>query len=663
MTDSNLEKILNMQTDFVKYKHNLAFIIGNGIHRYADGKKSSGDESLSWTGLLKLLCIKSKINDKDKEILLSMVSTLSLPEFYDLLCLKEKSQYDEQNEIKPASLQKIIVQLLDKNMNWESGRLARKISEMDVPILTTNFDEYLALYLSDEIWVDDSPASRKKWRETNFHKYEDDRIPFTDFYPLSSYYTENGKELASPRDGFAIWHMHGTAAYPRSMRMGLSHYMGNVAKVRDLIHKGDDCLYKRNKKGGWIGDKTWLEIFFHSIPCFIGIGLEENEIFLRWLMVERRKYLDRYKPQAGDSFYIKKGWYLTAKEELEGKDASFIAKYEAKKYFLESVGVNVIEFDTYEDVYSNVFYKGFEAEYKKAELKKQGLSLETLGNYLRGNREIKTPTYTIDEDGLINVEGGVDILDLGLEKISLKFGKVTGDFDCRRNILTSLEGCPTEVGGDFICSGNQLTSLNGGPTKVSGKFDCSGNQLTSLKGCPTEVGEDFDCSGNQLTSLKGCPTEVGEDFYCGGNKLTSLEGCPTEVKGTFDCMRNKLTSLEGCPTKVGGFGCSGNQLTSLKGCPTKVDGTFDCGENKLTSLEGCPTEGVDYFICRNNQLTSLKGCPTEVEANFYCYGNKLTSLEGCPTKVGYDFNCSDNLTKFTKADVKKVCEVGRKIDV
>ena len=129
----------------------------------------------------------------------------------------------------------------------------------------------------------------------------------------------------------------------------------------------------------------------------------------------------------------------------------------------------------------------------------------------------------------------------------------------------------------FISKGKLTVKFN----KVSGAFICINLNLTSLDGCPKEVGEMFNCADNNLTSLKGCPEKVGTFFICSNNNLTSLEGCPKEVKGWFNCQKNKLASLKGCPEKIGGnFNCSGNKLTSLEGAPTKVSGDFDCSNNR-----------------------------------------------------------------------------------
>jgi|SRR6056300_1523436 hypothetical protein len=211
----------------------------------------------------------------------------------------------------------------------------------------------------------------------------------------------------------------------------------------------------------------------------------------------------------------------------------------------------------------------------------------------------------------------------------IKFGKVSGNFNCSYNNLTSLGGAPQEVGGNFDCRYNYLTSLEGAPQKVGGNFYCSGNNLTSLEGAPQEVGGDFDCSYSiGLISL------ISGDFSCRVNTLTSLKGAPQKVGGGFDCSGNNLTSLEGSPQKVGGnFKCYINNLTSLKGAPQEVGGNFDCHTNNLTSLKGAPQEVGGNFDCWYNKLTNLKGAPKKVGGGFDCRGNELESLEGAPKKV------------------------------
>ena len=148
--------------------------------------------------------------------------------------------------------------------------------------------------------------------------------------------------------------------------------------------------------------------------------------------------------------------------------------------------------------------------------------------------------YTINPDGTVDVDGDVNLSGKGLKELPLKFGKVSGDFYCHYNQLTTLEGSPKEVGGDFYCYNNQLTTLTGAPKEVGGNFYCYNNQLTTLEDAPKEVGGRFDCSSNQLTTLEGAPKEIGGNFYCGNNQLTTLEGAPKEVDGSFYCHSNPL---------------------------------------------------------------------------------------------------------------------------
>jgi len=84
---------------------------------------------------------------------------------------------------------------------------------------------------------------------------------------------------------------------------------------------------------------------------------------------------------------------------------------------------------------------------------------------------------------------------------------VEGNFDCRGQRLTSLQGVRFGVvTGHCYCSDNSITSLEGAPRRVGGGFYCSNNSLTSLEGAPREVGWDFFCSDNPVSeeALKEC---------------------------------------------------------------------------------------------------------------------------------------------------------------
>ena len=129
--------------------------------------------------------------------------------------------------------------------------------------------------------------------------------------------------------------------------------------------------------------------------------------------------------------------------------------------------------------------------------------------------------YSINEDGSIDVDGSVDLSNLKLSKIPIKFGRVSDHFYCYSNQLANLEGAPSYVGGDFYCGFNNLSSL-GAPNHVGGGFYCQYNQLASLEGAPSYVGGDFFCYNNQLASLEGAPSYVGGGFDFENNPIEEI---------------------------------------------------------------------------------------------------------------------------------------------
>ena len=138
------------------------------------------------------------------------------------------------------------------------------------------------------------------------------------------------------------------------------------------------------------------------------------------------------------------------------------------------------------------------------------------------------------QTGLVDINGGFNCSGQNLQDFKgVRFGKVSGDFYCHSNQLTSLVGAPQTVGRDFYCYENQLTSLVGAPQSVGGNFECRSNQLTTLVGAPQSVDGSFWCHANQLTTLEGAPKTVGRDFWCGDNPVTK-----STLKAIFALMKS-----------------------------------------------------------------------------------------------------------------------------
>jgi hypothetical protein len=192
-----------------------------------------------------------------------------------------------------------------------------------VPVLTTNFDEVLS-----------EAASARLMRP--------DVKGFTDWYPWDSRYALNLHY--NPCDGFGIWHINGMAKYARSIRLGLSHYMGSVQRTRDWLHRGEGRLFGAKDCARWAGRRTWLHLIFNKPLLMFGIGLRENEVFLRWLLIERAKYFRKFEDRR------KPAWYVYNDDPNDPTQAG-------RHFFLGGIGVRCIEARDYNSIYANKMWE------------------------------------------------------------------------------------------------------------------------------------------------------------------------------------------------------------------------------------------------------------------------------------------------------------------
>lgn len=304
---------IDIRNIILENQDNIAFIIGNGIHyQYKDC-------DISWEQLLKDLW-----NDyvgKKRNI----PEGTSFTEFYDIL---ELNRFWGNNGVIPRNSAQLIQQrnsvkqsVIDKFPHKDSDKLRlrvciERIRSLNAPILTTNFDTYIS---------DSVGATPHKLKPTG------NQYKFTDFYPWNMYYSD--KEIDNPLDDFAVWHINGTCKYPRSIRLGLSDYMGSVERARKMTqgNKLEEYFYGKNQSY-WKGYNTWLHIIFNKSLFIFGLGLEENEVFLRWLLIQRTKYCKMHNKSH-------KGWYID-KGIRKGK-----------RFFLEQLGFNVINISDYNTLY------------------------------------------------------------------------------------------------------------------------------------------------------------------------------------------------------------------------------------------------------------------------------------------------------------------------
>lgn len=283
-------------------KRKPCFLIGNGINRY-NLNKNDGD--VSWEGLL--LKIYNDVSSKKKNFI---PEGIALTEFYDVIDLQSSSKVK-------TSLQQEFAEKLDWKPKSHHNNIVRKIRELDAPILTTNFDFVLQKTINAEMFR---------------HRINGNRA-LSDFYPWDSYFSDSKKE--DPFNSFSIWHMHGQKNYKRSIKLGLNQYllMVNRAKRHFPTKKSEDKLAQYD---------TWIKLFFEKNLIILGLGLHEQEVFLRWLLLQRAKHY-KANPEA------KRFGFFINHEKSSNRNLG-------KKFFLKSVGFDYIDYiDDYSGLYEGLW--------------------------------------------------------------------------------------------------------------------------------------------------------------------------------------------------------------------------------------------------------------------------------------------------------------------
>lgn len=279
----------------------LAFLVGNGINLYPNKSKDR-----SWDQML------LKLHNKFAPHALSElpISGMTLTELYDLIILNSKGQ------VKKSTIQSMVVAEMQK---WKPGRhhfqIVDSIRRLEAPILTTNFDDLMARASSSSINYT-IPNRKRDW---------------TASYPWQAYYSTGQFNRGV---GFGIWHVHGMIKYPQSIRLGLTDYLRTFAKAERLRPKR-----VRGIGATFLGSDTWLRHFFDKSLVIFGLRLGQDEVFLRWLLIERAKHVKR------TGRHNSKGWYIST----DGLKPDI-----GHKFFLNGVGFELVTFPNHKD-----FYKTF----------------------------------------------------------------------------------------------------------------------------------------------------------------------------------------------------------------------------------------------------------------------------------------------------------------
>ena len=282
-------------------KSDLALVIGNGINRYNNSNAKN-----SWDAILLGLASRYNVIQENQKL-----EGISQTEIFDLLQLKKPASAKQQKSLQ----EEFCAGMEEWQVFQHHQRIVHWARENATPILTTNFDTVLSRAGDCRLLPEKLTTS------------------FTDYYPWSRYFGNMG--LSNPLDGFGIWHINGMQRYRRSIRLGLTDYMGSVERVRGWMHKSSEGpLFSGKDAHDWPGVSTWLNIVFNKPLLIFGLGLEENEVFLRWLLIERARYFKKFPDRS------RKGWYIYNSDEKMGK-----------LFFLKQLGIKTVKANGYDEVY------------------------------------------------------------------------------------------------------------------------------------------------------------------------------------------------------------------------------------------------------------------------------------------------------------------------
>lgn len=306
-------QLKKLQEEFMvaKARGKLALVLGNGINRYAS------KDAIDWGNLLQDLWEgEPTLQDFPQNY-----KGLSFTEIFDIMCLKKRNGNWDEN-IKQSR-----IDICKKFKEAPFNRLLNKqLATLSVPVLTTNYDGCLDAKLKKHV------------------------AKISSTYPFDLYFSD--KEITQDNYGqeFSVWHIHGRYNLQNSIRLGTADYMGLLTYTRNYLQKGANLFNVKKVDDPWgvkkYGEEpkeeryhfSWLEIFYNSSLCINGLGLDRDETYLRWLLISRKKYLDRIGSK-------ETGWYICTNKDLD----------KGKKFFLKNVGINVVVINDYHVRYEDVY--------------------------------------------------------------------------------------------------------------------------------------------------------------------------------------------------------------------------------------------------------------------------------------------------------------------
>ena len=311
-------------------KHGL--IIGNGINCL-----SNKYDECSWASLLKYI---------ENEYNITYVSAqLGYPMLFECIINKinqrdAESLWYEESDKAYSEVKRKVAEYLKKGITENiSDSVAEIIRNMDIDcIITTNYDPMIErIYNNDPTKIFNHYAKNTRY-----------------LFKHTSAYRKKGNSYVK------MYHMHGIWDEISTMCLGYEHYSGIVSNLRSYISKSsnnkeEDMKIIKHLKG----EKTtpsledfFVTRFFDTNLSIIGLGLDDHEIDIWWILVFRAYLYYSNVNKAKDYITNKITYYEIGEAKKDEK------KYEKERRFLfENMHVKyerVVVKDNYTEKYIEV---------------------------------------------------------------------------------------------------------------------------------------------------------------------------------------------------------------------------------------------------------------------------------------------------------------------
>ena len=194
-------------------------------------------------------------------------------------------------------------------LDFSKNRMLDYIKHNNEEILTTNYDFNIENYL----WKGNGSIQRQRNGNVSYKT--------SNYYPWDYYYCEKANNRTSKTS--IVWHIHGDIDHWQSIILSLSRYVGASGKAKKQINMQDQSSELEKCKG------TWLHTFFTKPLVIVGLALDPQEFFLRYLLIERAGWMKTHGIRMQPSFYL-----LRAGEKIEP----------GKAHFLSFLGINAVMF-------------------------------------------------------------------------------------------------------------------------------------------------------------------------------------------------------------------------------------------------------------------------------------------------------------------------------